>query len=345
VIVRETFAGAWYADALPTGEYAVLFPHDVVFDANYNLIVRASGKMETHLGAFDLPDADEPLYHRITDVGRFEIGGQAHYSRSTWIWTPDTWWTPRGPACGVSPVIYDRLGVLHMSDCSIGSQGWRYVQDDGTPTGKLITGDNTYGPLHALNEFTDLGDGLIIGQGNPDAGAPAAAALLWDGAHHRMLEDGPCRFIRVSRDGDRLAIATWKQGFGAVLLWLTVADLRALPMVEKPGPAPAPVPVPAPPAPIPTPTPPPRPAPPKEPPVPAKTNDQVRADIAELVRFYNDPDGLNRAARGIPPPIAVDDPAFWDWVALSVTTPIEQVKARIRTFPEWVENHQGAEPP
>jgi hypothetical protein len=76
----------------------------------------------------------------------------------------------------------------------------------------------------------------------------------------------------------------------------------------------------------------------------AKTNDEVRRDIEELVRFYNEPDGLNRAARGIPSPITIDDPAFWDWVALSVTTPIEQVKARIRTFPEYKEQHPP-EPP
>jgi hypothetical protein len=78
--------------------------------------------------------------------------------------------------------------------------------------------------------------------------------------------------------------------------------------------------------------------------VAVKTNDEVRRDIEELVRFYNEPDGLNRAARGIPSPITIDDPAFWDWVALAVTTPIEQVKARIRTFPEYKDQHPP-EPP
>jgi hypothetical protein len=71
------------------------------------------------------------------------------------------------------------------------------------------------------------------------------------------------------------------------------------------------------------------------------TNDEVRARIAEIVRFYNEPDGLNRRARGIPSPITVDDPAIWDWVALALTADVEEVKRRIRQFPEWKDQHKA----
>lgn len=73
----------------------------------------------------------------------------------------------------------------------------------------------------------------------------------------------------------------------------------------------------------------------------SKSKDEIRADITELIRFYNEPDGLNRAARGRPSPVSIDDPAIFDWVALAVIEPIEQVKARIRQFPEWKDQHPG----
>jgi hypothetical protein len=83
---------------------------------------------------------------------------------------------------------------------------------------------------------------------------------------------------------------------------------------------------------------------PDEPPPPpqpkTKTKDEIRAAIVELKRFYDEPDGLNRKARGVPSPVTVDDPAFWDWVALAVLEPIEQVKDRIRQFPEYKDNHR-----
>jgi hypothetical protein len=225
---RKDFPGAWYADSLPSGEFAVLFQRD---------------RIETHLGRIALPLNDEPLYHRITNVGGFQLAGQGHFAGVTWYWTPNDGWVRKAPACGVSPVIFDALGFLHISDCSIGSQGYRYV----APNGQLISGDTTYGVRHGLNEWTDLSDAqdgsLLIGQEHDGAGA-----VLWDGSQRRMVEPGACRFIRACKRGDMVSVATWKEGFGAVVLWLTVAELRALPIVTQaqPAPAPAPKPVPTP---------------------------------------------------------------------------------------------------
>lgn len=70
-----------------------------------------------------------------------------------------------------------------------------------------------------------------------------------------------------------------------------------------------------------------------------KNKDQVRADIDELIRFYNEPDGLNRAARGIPSPIIFNDRAITDWFTLAVMFPVEEVKRQIRRFPEYQEQH------
>lgn len=76
--------------------------------------------------------------------------------------------------------------------------------------------------------------------------------------------------------------------------------------------------------------------------------DDVRNGSNEIIRFYNEPDGLNRAARGIPSPIDVHDQACWDWVAFYTTklaegkTPeqaMKEVKDTIKTFPEYIEQH------
>jgi hypothetical protein len=76
---------------------------------------------------------------------------------------------------------------------------------------------------------------------------------VWDAGTLRLLEPGPCRFIRATFDGHRAAIAIWKPAEGAVIHWLTLAELRALPVVNLPKPGtPAPNPG-TPPAPEPTP--------------------------------------------------------------------------------------------
>ena len=214
-MTRTFYPGAWYADALASGARAVLFP---------------ASHIQTHLGRVDLPPADQPLYHRITDVGgTFKIAGQAHHSPRTLEWINGTWWD-RPPACGVSPVIYDHAGNLHISNCGpVGSQGFRYVADDG----RIVTGDQSYGPLHGLSEWSAYG-GLLIGQGHA-----AGGCLVWDGTVLRVLEPGDCRFIRVQGHGVNVAISFVKPD-GAVIVQTTIAELRALPKVGTIAPTPPP---------------------------------------------------------------------------------------------------------
>lgn len=93
------------------------------------------------------------------------------------------------------------------------------------------------------------------------------------------------------------------------------------------------------------PTKPPKPDPPKEEEPMPKSKEQVRADVNELIRFYMEPDGLNRRARGIDEPIIFHDRAIEDWFAMALSDGVEEAKKQIRTFPEWKEQHQTEEPP
>jgi hypothetical protein len=227
-MTRKEFPGGWYADALPSGEYVVLF---------------ADQFLETHLGQIAFLDAQrQPLFPRCTNVGGFSFAGQSWHTDQTMEWHGG-WVTINKPACGVSPVIYDNDGLLHISDCSIGSQGWRYV----TPDNVLVTGDETYGPgpdSPGLYEWTDL-NGLVIGQG------AEGGVIVWDGTQHRILEAGPAasRFIRVQRDGDNVSIAWWGEtGAPTTVVWATMDELRQLPVlqpVEPPVPPGEPMKIPA----------------------------------------------------------------------------------------------------
>lgn len=203
-------AGGWYADALPTGEYVVLV---------------ADTGLQTHLGMIPFRDArHQPLYPRITAVGDIRIAGQSWNADDVSAWSNASGWVNIPTvACGVYPVIYDAGGYLHISDCSIGSQGWRYVEPE---TGRLVTGDETYGPsprTPRLYEWTDLGGGLFVGQGE-DGGA-----VIWDGAQHRSLAAGNIRFIHGSCT-TTCAIAMWRVGRPSLVVWATPDELRALPV-------------------------------------------------------------------------------------------------------------------
>jgi hypothetical protein len=218
-MIRAFCPGAWYGEILPSGSYAVLYPHS---------------RVETHRGGIALPPGEPfgPRFVRCTEIGGFRFAGQAD-AGGAWEWAEGAGWRKIDAVCaGTSPVIYDRLGFLHLSDGSVGSQGWRYVDNDGTPEGKLVTGDATYRrevtPGVSLYEYTDLG-WLLLGQGQE------AGAVIWDGAALRLLEPGHCTFIRATVEGERVAIAM-KKPEGVMLVQATLAELAALPPVVNQAP-------------------------------------------------------------------------------------------------------------
>jgi hypothetical protein len=258
MITRLEVAAGWYGEALPSGEYAVAVP--------------SQKKLVSHVG--DIPFGPEsPLFVRVTNAGGFKLAGQGQDTGRTVEWGGG-FWNTKPVACGVSPVIYDSFGVLHISDCSIGSQGWRYVADDGT----LVTGDQSFSsPIFHLYEFTTHGD-ITIGQG----GDGGAIAVTPQGRF--VLEPGYTVFIRYNRVGDRLAVTIVKLLEGkTVLLWLDAGDVATFPRE-----APAPVPVPKP-VPVPVPVPEPK-------PMPSQHADQTAAIAAIRAKY--------------PTPLAATHPAF-----------------------------------
>lgn len=226
MIVRMTFPGGWYADARPSGAYVVLMP---------------GSHLDTDRGAVPLPNGQNLLYVRMAPDG-IRFAGAGHQDDRIWEWD-GSHWLERGPAYGVSPVIYDRDGVLRINTGSWGSQGARFVND----LNWIVTADESYfsAPME-LSEWTKLAPELYIGQSHPDG--TNDAAWVWDRGTQRLLEPGPCRFIRATTDGDVVVIAFWKPvERGAVFYRMTFDDLRGLPRVTFPAPQPTPVPVPPPP--------------------------------------------------------------------------------------------------
>lgn len=220
-MIRTVVKNAWYGDHLATGEWCAVTPRVGCF---------------THLGSVPLPPGEGfgPLFLRCTNlppsIHPFSFAGQAHdtVTPGAWEWRWGFGWRPLPEWCiGVSPVIYDRLGLLHVSNGSVGSQGYRYVEEDGTPQGRIVSGDDSYGPFHGLFEYTDVG-GLWIGQAAYDGGG----AQVWDGTTLRQLELGDRRFIRANRAGDVVALAM-SSPEGVVLLRTTLSELRALPPVVR----------------------------------------------------------------------------------------------------------------
>ncbi len=232
-MTRTEIPGSWYIDALPTGEYAA-----VALDGSV---------VHTHLGAISALDGCVPTQVRVTTMGGFRFAGQSNKSSETLVWVQAYGWQPIPTvACGVNAVIYDAAGSIHISNCSVGSQGWRYYgilgPSDQTPP-RLITGDETIRSSFGLTEWTYLGDSLWIGQGAADGGI-----LVYDGARLRVLETGWDMFIRANRIGDDVAVAFYiSQGTGrntAVILQATMQELRQLPLyVPDPPPPPSPDPV------------------------------------------------------------------------------------------------------
>jgi hypothetical protein len=230
---RRYFPGGTTGELLPSGEYIIN--------------VRGSG-MLTHLGTVEFPAGESAgvLFPRCTIVGGFKFAGQrnstisraAEFVGGRWVSRddlpyPTTNW----------PVIYDRLGQLHSNPVGgVGSQGYRYV----TPANVIISGDATYGQRNGLNEYTDIGDGVLVGQSSV-----SFDALVFDGSTLRVLETGNRRFIVANRDGETVTIAM-SDPSGVIFLQTTMSELRALPVFTSPTappPTPPAVPPPVPPAP------------------------------------------------------------------------------------------------
>jgi len=281
-MTRDRFPGGWYCDATPSGRFCVA--------------LRGQQRIVTHQGEIDTAPRDL-LFTRCAYVGAFRVAGQegdrpGHQGDGNYEYPPGA---RVGASISVSPVLYDLAGTLRQAQAS--HQGFRY---EDHATGRIYTGDETYGPFHGLFEYSEAGDGVYVGQAAYDGGG----VQVWDGTALRQLELGDCRFIRVQWDGEAVAIAFTTPD--AAVIWQTTrAELRALPPVETPEPEPQP-PEPTPEPPEPTPEPPdpePTPEPPRQPYTPhqeyttmADTLGVLRGPGGRLAR----PDGPNTAPWAAP---------------------------------------------
>jgi len=166
------------------------------------------------------------LYPRLLAPG--VCAGQGHQSGRA-LEHMDHRWYDRGLTHGINPVIYDHGGLLHLSTIAQGSQGYRYVADDG----HLVTGDETvnsqtplaqsYG-LSGFWEWTHLG-GITIGQGE------GGCIVQIGNGPHRVLDPGECYRVHFTRHGSLFAVAFILQRENkARYYWGTVAELEGLPL-------------------------------------------------------------------------------------------------------------------
>jgi len=207
-----------YADALPGGRYVCVLKNDTSY-------------VQTHAGPIATQDGLVPLFVTLDPSSDFRFAGQSNNSPDTLMWA-GTWIRDKREPCGANPCIFDNDGVLHVNvGCKAGVMGWRYVDPH---TGQLVTGDATYSSPWGLSEFTYIGDSLYIGQCN----VSEAGCAVWDGTNLRMVNAGPARFIKAHRIGNDVAIAyVQEHNLPSILIFTTVDELRACPIVQEPTPS------------------------------------------------------------------------------------------------------------
>lgn len=220
---HQILENAWYGEALPSGEFAVLLP---------------SRGVQTHKGLIPLPPEETgkgPLYIRVTNVGGFKFAGQSASLKDTsWLW--DGKWTKiQNPAYGVSGLIFTQKGLLLFATPSTGAMGFRFVDESG----RVWTGDQTYNDKGKppLFEWTKHDD-VVVGQ----ADGEIAALVKYQGAI-RTLFSGEARFIRFNKGGSGCAVTFCEFGKNRThLFWFNTGEIEKLPVFAVSDPPPPPPP-------------------------------------------------------------------------------------------------------
>lgn len=218
MLQRQVITGGWYGEALTDGSMAV------------TRILPDGADVLTHHGSWATP-GDVSLFTRCgRPGGAFEAAGQSWVGKGT-IVSQGGSWRVAGPSCGVSPHIYAPDLVIN-ENCRAGTQGFRQVSD----LGQVLSGDATYRDAsRTLWEYSTMGD-LTVGQGEH------GAVALYQGKR-LVLEPGDCRWIRLNRSGDTIAITIVKQPeHVTVILRGQVQDLMDYPIDVIDGQVPAPPP-------------------------------------------------------------------------------------------------------
>lgn len=326
--------GGWYGDCTLEGDYVSL--HRDQF------IIVNGDKIE-------LPGENVLFLVCKNYNNQILLAGQGHLSGKTWLYRDNQWWSI-GQSFATFPCAFGASALYFVSSANryrtydlqtgivsdeisrvIGSNGIHYIDFSQSVDG-IVTGDNVYySPNYQLSEYTKRGD-VLVGQNHEEP----EGAIAFYGQRYRV-EKGNCRFIRFYREANRICLAIVRPDDpSTVFYWMETSDLKLFPLADKAKEIPKEKP---------------KEIPKEEPKTPekgkkmSKDKDKVRADIDELIRFYNEPDGLNRRARGIPSPVVFNDPAITDWFTQAVMDDVEVIKNRIRQFPEYQEQHKGSSKP
>jgi hypothetical protein len=264
-----TFPGCWYTDAIPSGEWV---------SSHFT-----TAELFTQNGSIPAPSKPRILQWVRMSMDRVRFAGTGQDDDHAWEWD-GLRWRDAGAFQAPRAVIYDSLGQLHVvreaTWPGTGSQGWRYVDADGT----LVPAWVTYASVsQRLWEYTIHGD-LTIGQG--EGGVHALVAGRRVRIDHLVpgLGDAPQTLaVNFWRWGNDCAISFYvvhgPTSFTGVAIWLTRQEFDALPTFEIGAPLPPP---------------PPTPQPPEEPiPVP----DRNHRDLVEQVRNELFPDKVGKPLR------------------------------------------------
>lgn len=226
--------GGWYCDALPSGEFVVLFPESRYLKTHQGVVEFYGNSPTSRTTTY------APLFPRITTIGGYKIIGQAWDAPETVEYVEGQWHLIPQTASGNNPVIYDAFGIPHISDGSYpgpGSQGYAYV-DRYTYEVVYADATRTSGPSIGipLYEYVDLGDGIYVGLGSVslDGSEQNTGVACWDAntQTYRILEEGVCRSVRAHRDEyDRVSVAMYRQTTPpvAVLKFGTLDGMLSLP--------------------------------------------------------------------------------------------------------------------
>jgi hypothetical protein len=221
MIVRTVIPHGWYVDVDGVdGAYAAL-----ITDTH----------IQTATGTIPLPNnpPENVLYVRAFGG---KVCGVGNRSDLAWEWDGAVWIAYQ-LISGVSPCIYDLYGHLLLAPTSVGSQGYRYVDEANLP----VSGDDTYNSatplaqsygLEGLWEWTKQGD-LFVGQNSADE------CVIVGPIGRRLLDSKVSRFIRFIRSGDRCAVGIWHpEENHAEVITFAVADIASLPIEDLTPPEP-----------------------------------------------------------------------------------------------------------
>jgi hypothetical protein len=225
---RVWFPAAWYIDATRT-DHAVLYPDK---------------KISTTRGELSLPAGGNVLYLRCANFGsRLCVGGQGHQDGLAWLWN-GFFWSALTQTYGTSPCAFGPLGLyvstpnaadnIKVYDVetlelvttmtkAIGARGIAAVTGLGMNPSDVHSVDEWYG-AGGLAEYTDLGDGLLVGQGT------AGGLCANNGGALTELEPGSVQFCHATLDGTVISTAAWKdQETGAVIVRADRSELNTMP--------------------------------------------------------------------------------------------------------------------